>query len=50
MYTASGVIKFKTESADLVILGVTFDVKMIFERYLHFITRAAALSLGIMRN
>ena len=38
------------ESADLVILGVTFDAKMTFERHLHSVSSAAAQRLGIMRK
>ena len=38
------------ESADLVILGVTFDAKMTFEKYLHSASSAAAQRLGIMRK
>ena len=38
------------ESADLVILGVTFDAKMIFEKHLRSISSAAAQRLGIMRK
>ena len=37
------------ESADLVILGVTFDA-MIFEKHLCCVSRAAAQRLGILRN
>ena len=38
------------ESADLVILGVTFDAKMTFERHLHSVSSAAAQRLFIMRK
>ena len=38
------------ESAYLVILGVTFDVKMTFEKHLRSVSSAAAQSLGIMRK
>ena len=38
------------ESADLVILGVTFDVKMTFERHLRSVSSAAAQRLGFMRK
>ena len=36
------------ESADLVILGVTFDAKMTFEKHLRSGSSAAAQRLGIM--
>ena len=36
------------ESADLVILGVTFDIKMTFEKHLRSVSSAAAQRLGIM--
>ena len=36
------------KSADLVILGVTFDAKMTFERHLRSISSVAAQRLGIM--
>ena len=36
------------ESADLVILGVTFDAKMTFEWHLRSVSSAAAQRLGIM--
>ena len=36
------------ESADLVILGVTFDSKMTFEKHLCSVTRAASQRLGIL--
>ena len=38
------------ESADLVILGVTFDDKMSFEKHLRSVSSAAAHRLGIMRK
>ena len=38
------------ESADLVLLGVTFDAKMTFEKHLHSVFSAAAQRLGIMRK
>ena len=38
------------ESADLVILGVTFDAKMIFEKHLRSVSSAAAQRLGVMRK
>ena len=38
------------ESADLVILGVTFDAKMAFERHLRSGSSAVAQRLGIMRK
>ena len=38
------------ESDDLVILGVTFDSKMTFEKYLRSASRAASQRLGIMRK
>ena len=38
------------ESADLVILGVTFDAKMSFEKHLRSVPSAAAQRLGIMRK
>ena len=38
------------ESVDHVILGVTFDAKMIFEKHLRFVFGAAAQRLGIMRK
>ena len=37
-------------SADLIILGVTFDAKMTFEKHLRSVSSAAAQRLGIMRN
>ena len=38
------------ESADLVILGVTFDAKMTFEKHLRSVSSTAAQRLGIMRK
>ena len=38
------------ESADLVILGVTFYAKMTFEKHLRSVSSAAAQRLGIMRK
>ena len=38
------------ESDDLVILEVTFDSKMTFEKHLHSISRAASQRLGILRK
>ena len=38
------------ESTDLVILGVTFDAKMTFEKHLRSDSSAAAQRLGIMRK
>ena len=38
------------ESADLIILGVTFDAKMTFEKQLRSVSSAAAQWLGIMRK
>ena len=38
------------ESADLVILGVTFDAKMTFEQHLRSVSSAAAQRLGIMKK
>ena len=38
------------ESADHVILGVTIDAKMTFEKHLHSVSSAAAQRLGIMRK
>ena len=38
------------ESVDLVILGVTFDAKMTFEKHLLSVSSAAAPRLGIMRK
>ena len=38
------------QSADLVILGVTFDARMTFEKHLRSVSSAAAQRLGIMRK
>ena len=38
------------ESNDLVILGVTFDPKMTFEKHLWSVSRAASKRLGILRK
>ena len=38
------------ESDDLVILGVTFDFKLTFEKNLHLVSRAASQRLGILRK
>ena len=38
------------ESADLVILGVTFDSKMTFEKHLCSVSRAASKRLCILRK
>ena len=38
------------ESDDLVILGVTFDSKMTFEKHLHSVFRAASQPLGVLRK
>ena len=38
------------ESADLVILGVTFDANMTFEKHLRSVSSAAAQRIGIMRK
>ena len=38
------------ESDDLVILGVTFDSKMIFEKHLCSVSRAASQILGLLRK
>ena len=38
------------ESADLVILGVTFDSKLTFEKHLRLVSRAASQRLGILRK
>ena len=38
------------ESDDLVILGVTFDAKMTFEKHLLSVSRAASQWLGILRK
>ena len=38
------------ESDNLIILGVTFDSKMTFEKHLRMFTRAATRRLGISRK
>ena len=38
------------ESDDLVILGMTFDSKMTFEKHLRSVSRAASQRLGILRK
>ena len=38
------------ESDDLVILGVTFNSKMIFEKHLRSVSREASQRLGILRK
>ena len=38
------------ESGDLVILGVIFDSKMIFEKHLRSVSRAASQRLGNLRS
>ena len=38
------------ESDELVILGVTFDSKMTFEKYLHSVSRATSPRLDILRK
>ena len=38
------------ESHDLVILGVTFDSKMTFEKHLRSVSRAASQRLDILRS
>ena len=38
------------ESDDIVILGVTFDSKLTFEKHLLLVSRAASQRLGILRN
>ena len=38
------------ESDDLVILGVTFDSKLTFEKHLCLVSRAASQRLGILRK
>ena len=38
------------ECDDLVILGVTFDSKMTFEKHLCSVSRAASQRLGILRK
>ena len=37
------------EPDDLVILGLTFDIKMTFEKHLRSVSRAASQRLGIFR-
>ena len=38
------------ESDDIVILGVSFDSKMIFEKHLRLVSKAASQRLGILRK
>ena len=38
------------KSDDLVILGVTFDSKLTFEKHLRLVSRAASQRLGILRK
>ena len=38
------------ESVDLNILGVTFDTKMVFEKHLCSVSRAASQRLGILKK
>ena len=38
------------KESDLVILGVTFDSKMTFEKHLHSVSQAAAQRLGVLRK
>ena len=38
------------ESDDLVIMGVTFNSKMKFEKHLYSVSRAASQKLGILRK
>ena len=38
------------ESDDIVILGVTFDSKITFEKHLRSVSRAASQRLGILRK
>ena len=38
------------DSDDLVILGVTFDSKMTFEKHLRSVSRADSQRLGILRK
>ena len=38
------------KSDDLLILGVTFDSKMIFEKHLRSVSKAASQRLGILRK
>ena len=42
--------KCAEEYDDLVILGVTFDSKMTFEKHLRSVSRAASQQLGILRK
>ena len=42
--------KVQKESDDLVILGMTFDSKMTFEKHLRSVSRAASQRLGILRK
>ena len=46
--TISGIVL--KEFDDLVILGVTFDSKMTFEKHLRSVSRAASQRLGILRK
>ena len=39
-----------TESDDLVILGVTFESKLTFEKHIRLVSRAAFHRLGILRK
>ena len=47
-FTISGTVLKKSD--DLVILGVTFDSKINFEKHLRSVSRAASQRLGILRN
>ena len=38
------------ESDNLVILGVTLDSKLSFEKHIHLVSRAACQRLGILRK
>ena len=38
------------ESDDLVILGVTFDYKLTFEKHLRLVSKAASQRLGMLRK
>ena len=38
------------ESDDLVILEVTFDYKMTFEKHLRWVSKSASQRLGVLRN
>ena len=38
------------ESDDLIILGVTFDSRMTFEKHLRSVSRAASQRLGILKS